>query len=202
MFRGPTRRLRLARNIQFPMTDEQARELAVGDEVLVSGRIVTGRAAAHRYLAGCEDPELLPLLAGSLLYHCGPVVTRDPATGAWRFVAAGPTPSMRAEPWEAEVIARYGLRGVMGKGGMGPRTLEALASRGAVYLHATGGLAVVLAKCVVEVLGVHRLPDLGVAEALWHVEVRDFPAVVTMDAHRRSLHDMGGIENLAKQLMG
>ncbi|HSB20763.1 MAG TPA: fumarate hydratase C-terminal domain-containing protein [Anaeromyxobacteraceae bacterium] len=192
----------MARNIRFPMTAEEARDLAVGDEVLVSGRLVTGRAAAHRHLAGCDDPELRPLLQGSLLYHCGPVVTRDPASGAWRFVAAGPTASMRAEPWEAEVIARYGLRGVMGKGGMGPRTLEALASCGAVYLHATGGLAVVLAKCVVEVLGVHRLPELGIPEALWQVEVRDFPAVVTMDAHRRSLHETAGTENLAKQLMG
>jgi len=192
----------VARNIRLPMSAEEARDLAVGDEVLVSGRLLTGRAAAHRYLAGCDDPELRPLLQGSLLYHCGPVVTRDPVSGAWRFVAAGPTTSMRAEPWEAEVIARYGLRGVMGKGGMGPRTLEALAACGAVYLHATGGLAVVLAKCVVEVLGVHRLAELGVPEALWHVEVRDFPAVVTMDAHRRSLHETAGIENLAKQLMG
>lgn len=192
----------MARNIRFPMTAEEARELAVGDEVLVSGRLVTGRAAAHRHLAGGDDPELRPLLEGSLLYHCGPVVTRDPASGAWRFVAAGPTTSIRAEPWQAEVIARYGLRGVMGKGGMGPRTLEALAGCGAVYLHATGGLAVVLAKCVVEVLGVYRLPELGIAEALWHVEVKDFPAVVTMDAHRRSLHQTAGTENLAKQLMG
>jgi fumarate hydratase class I len=184
------------------MSAEEARDLAVGDEVLVSGRLLTGRGAAHRHLVENDDPELRPLLRGSLIYHCGPVVTRDEAAGEWRFVAAGPTTSMRAEPWEPEVIARYGLRGVLGKGGMGPRTLEALAEHGAVYLHAIGGLAVVLARCVVKVHGVYRLAELGVPEALWHVEVKDFPAVVTMDAHRRSLHQLGETANLAKQLMG
>jgi fumarate hydratase class I len=182
------------------MSEEEARALAVGDEVLVSGRLLTGRAAAHRYLAENDDPALRQLLRGSLLYHCAPVVSRDEA-GRWRFVAAGPSASMRAEPWEAEVIARYGLRAVMGKGGMGPGTLRALAEHGAVYLHAVGGLAVVLARSVVEVLGVYRL-DLGVPEALWHVEVRDFPAVVTMDARGTSLHSAADGANLAKQLMG
>jgi fumarate hydratase class I len=115
------------------------------------------------------------------------VVAQDPA-GGWRFVAAGPTTSMREEPWQAEVIARYGVRGVIGKGGMGPRTLAALREHGAVYLHAVGGLAVTLARRVTRVHGVHMLDELGVTEAIWDVEVKDFPAVVTMDAHGDSLH--------------
>jgi fumarate hydratase class I len=128
------------------------------------------------------------LVEGSFVYHCGPVVAQDPATGGWRFVAAGPTASLRAEPWQAEVIARYGLRGVIGKGGMGPRTLAALREHGAVYLHAMGGLAVTLARRVTRVHGVHMLDELGVTEAIWDVEVKDFPAVVTMDAHGETLH--------------
>jgi fumarate hydratase subunit beta len=122
------------------------------------------------------------------VYHCGPVVARDPASGAWRFVAAGPSTSARMESWTPEVIARYGVRAVLGKGGMGAQTGAALRENGAVYLHAVGGLAVTLARHVTRVLGVHLLDQLGVSEAVWHVEVDDLPAVVTMDAHGDSLH--------------
>jgi fumarate hydratase subunit beta len=174
--------------LDLPATADAIRELEVGDEVLVSGRIITARDAAHRYLAANDDARVRSWVEGSLVYHCGPVVAQDPRTKEWRFVAAGPTPSLREEPWEAEVIARYGLRAVLGKGGMGPRTSEALRTHGAVYLHVVGGLAVTLARCVVKVLDVHKLDELGVAEAIWHVEVKDFPAVVTMDAHGESLH--------------
>jgi fumarate hydratase class I len=174
--------------LDLPFTPDRARALRVGDEVRVSGALVTALDKAHRWLAAEDDPRAREWLAGSLVYHCGPVVTRDPATGAWRFVAAGPSPSLREEPWEAEVIARYDVRGVLGKGGMGPRTLAALRRHGSVYLHAAAGLAVTLARHVTRVLDVHRLDEFGVAEAIWRVEVRDFPAVVTMDAHGESLH--------------
>jgi fumarate hydratase class I len=174
--------------LSFPAELDRILELEAGDEVTVSGRIITGRGTAHRYLAEHDDPELRALAQGSAIYHCGPVVAQDPATRAWRFLAAGPTPSLRQEPWQAEVIARYGLRGVIGKGGMGPRTQAALQAHGAVYLHALGGLAVTLARRVVAVHGVHRLDELGVPEAVWVVELLDFPAVVTMDAHGESLH--------------
>jgi fumarate hydratase class I len=177
----------MARVLTLPATPEHVRELSAGDEVLVRGRILTARDAAHRHLLRRDDPRVQAWAAGSLVYHCGPVVARDP-TGGWRFVAAGPTRSMREEPWQAEVIARYGLRAVMGKGGMGPRTLDALRTHGAVYLHALGGLAVTLARSVKRVLDVHLLDELGVTEAIWLVEVEDFPAVVTMDAHGESLH--------------
>jgi fumarate hydratase subunit beta len=175
-------------HIQLPVSAERVRELRVGDEVLVSGRILTARDAAHRHLVRRPDERLRELAAGRFVYHCGPVVAQDPAGGGWRFVAAGPTTSMRVEPWQAEVIARYGLRGVIGKGGMGPRTLAALREHGAVYLHAVGGLAVTLARRVTRVHGVHLLDELGVTEAIWDVELKDFPAVVTMDAHGETLH--------------
>lgn len=174
--------------LSLPVSADAIRELHVGDEVLVSGRIITGRDAAHRYLVSHDDPEVRALAEGSLIYHCGPVVAQDPATQAWRFVAAGPTTSIRQEPYEADVIARYRLRGVIGKGGMGPRTLAALREHGAVYLHAVGGLAVTLARCVTRVERVLRLDELGVPEAIWCVVVKDFPAIVTMDSHGESLH--------------
>lgn len=174
--------------IELPVTAERIRELRVGDEVLVSGRLVTARDAAHRYLVRNLDERVRALVQGRFIYHCGPVVAQDPGTGGWRFVAAGPTTSMREEPWQADVIARYGVRGIIGKGGMGPRTLAALREHGAVYLHAVGGLAVTLARRVTRVHGVHLLDEFGVTEAIWDVQVERFPAVVTMDAHGESLH--------------
>jgi fumarate hydratase class I len=178
------------------------RALHVGDEVLLRGRLVTAREAALRALAAEEDPVFRAMAENRFVYHCGPVVAREP-DGSWRFVAAGPTTSSRMEEWQAEVIRRYGLRGVVGKGGMGPSTLAALRDCVAAYLHAEGSLAVVLARTVVRVHAVHRLEELGVSEAIWDVEVEDFPAVVTMDAHGTSLHERPEAEpeNLARQLM-
>ncbi len=178
----------MAKSLVLPADAETIRALRAGDDVLVSGRVVTARDAAHRHLVRGPDPALARLLEGCAIYHCGPVVAQDPATGSWRFVAAGPTNSLRMEAYEAEVLALYGVRAVMGKGGMGPRTLAALEEHGAVYLHAAAGLAVTLARRVVRVRGVHLLDELGVTEAIWDVEVEQFPAVVTMDAHGESLH--------------
>lgn len=174
--------------LELPATAGAIRALRVGDEVRLRGGLVTAREAAHRRLLRRDEPVVRAWTEGAAVYHCGPVVARDPASGAWRFVAAGPSASPRLEPWEAEVIARYGLRAVLGKGGMGSRTQEALRAHGAVYLHVAGGLAVTLARYVRRVLGVHLLDELGIAEAVWHVEVEDLPAVVTMDAHGDSLH--------------
>ncbi len=179
----------MAKSLLLPADAEAIRALRVGDDVLVSGRVVTARDAAHRHLVRAPDPALKRLVEGCAIYHCGPVVAQDPATRAWRFVAAGPTLSQRMEPYEAEVLALYGARAVIGKGGMGARTLAALKEHGAVYLHAVGGLAVTLARRVTLVRGVHLLDELGVTEALWDVEVKEFPAVVTMDAHGDTLHE-------------
>src|SRR5512133_3466637 len=174
--------------LTLPVSEDDVRALHVGDEVLFSGRILTARQGGHAHLARAFDPALAKLLAGRFIYHCAPIVAQDPESHAWRVVAAGPSTSAREEPYEAEVVARYGVRGIVGKGGMGPATQAALRAHGAVYLHAVGGLATALARRVIRVHGVHLLDELGVAEALWDLEVGDFPAIVTMDAHGESLH--------------
>ena len=169
-----------------PFTEAGMRALRVGDEVTITGTLFTGRDAVHKYL---HDGGALPEgvdLSGGILYHCGPVVL--PEDGGWRVVAAGPTTSAREEPYQAQIIEKLGLRGVIGKGGMGPRTLEACRKFGCVYLHAVGGAAQVLAECIKKVRGVSFLEKFGSPEAIWELEVEGFPAVVTMDAHGRSLH--------------
>lgn len=192
----------MPKKIELPITESAIRELRVGDEVEFSGMIVTGRDAAHKYLVKHGfDAEFDRMVRNSFLYHCGPVVRRE--GNEWKFVAAGPTTSIREEPYEDKVIETYGVRGVIGKGGMGPRTLAALQKFGSVYLHAIGGLAIVLAQRVVKVHGVYKLEELGVPEAMWHLEVKDFPVVVTMDSHGGSLHqEMADRSSaLAKSLM-
>lgn len=178
----------MPKTLTLPASKDEIRALHVGDEVLITGRMITGRDAAHKYLVKTDDAKIKEWVKGSLIYHCGPVVAQDPKTKEWRFVAAGPTTSIREEPYQSDVIAKYDVRGVIGKGGMGAKTLAGLKEHGAVYLHAIGGLAVTLAKCVTRVLDVHKLDEFGVPEAMWLVEVKDFPAVVTMDAHGESLH--------------
>jgi len=178
----------MPKKIELPISESAIRELRIGDEVEISGEMVLGRDAAHKHLVKTFDREFERLARDRFLYHCGPVVQKNP-DGTWRFVAAGPTTSIREEPYEAQVIEQYGVRGVIGKGGMGPRTLEALRKHGCVYIHAIGGLAVVLAQKVVAVKGVHMLDELGVPEAMWSIEVKDFPSVITMDSHGDSLHE-------------
>ncbi len=175
-------------DLSFPADEAAVRALRAGDEVLVSGTLVTAREPAHRILVRGGEPAIAGWARGAALYHCGPVVVREAATGAWRLAAAGPSESMRLEPWTAQVVERYGIRAVIGRGGMGPATRTALARLGAVYLHATGALAVALARHVTRVVSVHLLDELGPVEALGRVEVRGFPATVTMDAHGVSLH--------------
>jgi fumarate hydratase class I len=165
-----------------PVTEEQVRRLKVGDVVLISGLIYTGRDAVHHHLMQHDPPVSL---REQILYHCGPVVLKQ--NGGWKIDAAGPTTSIREEPYEADVIARYGVRAVMGKGGMGPKTLKALERYGAVYLNAIGGAAQYYSKCIEKVEGVDLL-DLGTPEAMWHLKVKEFPAIVTMDAAGHSLH--------------
>jgi fumarate hydratase class I len=170
-----------------PFTEDKIRALKVGDEVALSGVLFTGRDAVHKYLH--EGGELPPgvRLRDGMLYHCGPVILKD-EQGQWKVVAAGPTTSIREEPYQAEIIRKFGLRGVIGKGGMGEKTLAACREFGCVYLHAVGGAAQVLAECVKRVRNVYLLEKFGSPEAIWELEVADFPAVVTMDAHGNSLH--------------
>jgi fumarate hydratase, class I len=168
--------------LRTPLTGEQVRGLKVGDVVLLSGRVYTGRDAVHHHLMSHEPPVDL---RGGVIYHCGPVVARD--GDGWRVTAAGPTTSIREEPYQADIIRRYGVRAVIGKGGMGGRTLAALKDAGAVYLNAVGGAAQFYARAIRAVEGVSLL-EFGTPEAMWHLALEDFPAIVTMDAHGRSLH--------------
>ncbi|MDR3719488.1 MAG: fumarate hydratase [Bryobacteraceae bacterium] len=165
-----------------PLTAEQMRTLHVGDVVLIRGEMYTGRDAVHAYLQKNDPPVDLN---GSVLYHCGPVMLQE--DGEWHVKAAGPTTSIREEPYEHDVLRRFGVKAVIGKGGMGPKTLAALQECGAVYLNAIGGAAQFYAKTVEKVLDVN-LMELGIPEAMWHLRVKDFPAIVTMDAHGQSLH--------------
>jgi len=188
------------KRITLPFSDLVVRDLKVGDSVAISGVMVTGRDTVHKWMIDTfikktrppqgDDLEVYaaiqPLLRGSALYHCGPVVagleTRD-----YRFVAAGPTTSIREEPYQGDVMRHFHIQGVIGKGGMGPKTLAACQDVPGVYLHAIGGAASLIAQTVQRVRGVYKL-EFGVPEALWVIEVVDFPAVVTMDAHGGSLH--------------
>jgi fumarate hydratase class I len=165
-----------------PISEAQIRSLKVGDVVLLNGMMYTGRDSVHSYLMKNPPPVDLQ---GGILYHCGPVVLKE--GDAWRMMAAGPTTSIREEPYQGEVIRRYGIRAVIGKGGMGAKTLAALQEAGAVYLSAIGGAAQFYAKCVEKVSDVSLL-EFGVPEAMWHLRVNDFPCIVTMDAHGNSLH--------------
>jgi fumarate hydratase class I len=168
--------------LRSPLDETAVRALEVGDVVLVSGRAYTGRDAVHHHLVAHEPPVDL---RGAIIYHCGPVVARS--GDAWRVTAAGPTTSIREEPYQADLIRKYGVRAVIGKGGMGARTLAALEESGAVYLNAIGGAAQFYARCIERVDGVSLL-EFGTPEAMWHLQLRDFPAIVTMDARGNSLH--------------
>jgi fumarate hydratase class I len=168
--------------LHAPLSEADVRALKVGDVVMVSGRMFTGRDAVHSHLMKHAPPVDL---SGSVLYHCGPVVARDGE--GWRVTAAGPTTSIREEPYQAEIIRRYGVRAVIGKGGMGAKTLAGLQEHGAVYLNAIGGAAQFYARAIKRVDGVSLL-EFGTPEAMWHLTVEDFPAIVTMDAHGNSLH--------------
>ena len=177
----------MTHNLSSPLSEEVIRELKVGDQVLISGTVFTGRDAVHKYLHdGGELPGEVNL-DGGILYHCGPVVLRD-VNGEWKVTAAGPTTSIREEPYQGDIMKRFGIRGVIGKGGMADKTLAACKAHGAVYLHAIGGAAQVLAECITKVRDVHMLEEFGSPEAIWEFEMKAFPAVVTMDSHGESLH--------------
>jgi fumarate hydratase subunit beta len=186
--------------LTVPISDEQIRDLNVGDTVFLNGVMLTGRDAVHKWMIDTfiekkrkpegDDEEVYqaikPLLEGGVIYHCGPVVA-GLDTGDYEFVAAGPTTSIREEPYQGRVMEHFNIKGVIGKGGMGAKTLAACAEVPCVYFHAIGGAATLIAQSVKKVLGVHKI-DFGVPEAIWVLEVEDFPVVVTMDSHGSSIH--------------
>ena len=187
-------------DLTIPISQEDVAQLHVGDQVRLHGVMFTARDAAHKYMVEkfvntngqppASEAALYALLKekmdGGVIYHCGPVVAKE--DGKWRFVAAGPTTSIREEVYQDLVIGHFNLKAVIGKGGMGPRTLAACQKYGAVYLHAVGGAGTLIAETVVEVEDVHKLKEFGVPEAFWQIRVEGFPAVVTMDSHGQSIH--------------
>ena len=186
--------------ITTPVDEATIRALKAGDEVLITGILYTGRDAVHKYLAGGGELPADVDLSGGILYHCGPVVVEGTdANGrrTFRVTAAGPTTSIREEPYQADIIAKFGVRGVIGKGGMGLKTLGACREHGAVYLHAVGGAAQVYADAIKGVEGVY-LEEFGSPEAVWVLRVEDFPAIVTMDSHGESLHEVIQSDSLDK----
>ena len=173
--------------LETPIPEAAIRALRVGDEVRLDGRVVLSRDLGHRFMVEHKPEWLRPILEDGVIYHCGPVAKRH-EDGQWSFVAAGPTTSLREEPYQAEVLEHYRVRGVIGKGGMGAQTALALRNLGACYFHATGGAGALLAQRIRRVVDVKMLEEFGSPEAFWIVEVEDFPLVVTMDSHGGSLH--------------
>jgi tartrate/fumarate subfamily iron-sulfur-dependent hydro-lyase beta chain len=192
------------KNIHFPLSRDEALSLTVGDAVLVSGQIITARDKAHQFLFNERPvPSSLPFdLNGSLIYHCGPIVKKT--DNDFKIIACGPTTSARVEMYEWWVIEHFGVRAIMGKGGMGSKTLEALKKCGAVYLSTIGGAASVLAEKTKRIVDVFKLDEFGIPEAMWAMEVENFPAIVTMDAHGNSMHDTvkEESEKVYKELLG
>lgn len=199
------------KQITTPVSDEAIRDLKVGDTVAISGMMVTGRDAAHKWMIDTfikktRQPqgddlqvyeELKKLLKGSIIYHCGPVVT-GLDTKDYKFIAAGPTTSIREEPYQADVMKHFNVKGVIGKGGMGAKTLKGCQETPGVYFHAIGGAASFLAQTVTKVHGVFKM-EFGVPEAMWLIEVKEFPVVVTMDSHGGSQHAV--IDDASKKVL-
>ncbi len=172
------------KRLEYPFKKEDIRELKVGDMVLISGKLFTGRDAVHKRIHEGTNPPIS--LENQIIYHCGPVVLQD-KKGKYEVKAAGPTTSIREEPYQWQVMRDHGIVGVIGKGGMGPKTLEGCKEYGCVYFHAIGGAAQVLAEKIKSVDNVYW-EDLGSPEAIWELTVEEFPVVVTMDSHGNSLH--------------
>lgn len=172
------------KHITSPIKKDILKGLSVGDMVSLSGRIVTGRDQIHKYLASGNKSPID--LSGLVIYHCGPVVIKE--KGQWKITAAGPTTSVREEPYQAEIISNLRPAAIMGKGGMGEKTRKAMSEYGCAYLHAVGGAAQYLAECITKVEGVY-LEEFGQPESMWVLTVKDLPALVTMDAHGNSLHE-------------
>ncbi len=175
--------------LKTPLKDEDVEGLRVGDTLYISGVIVSARDAAHaRILEYLKEGRPLPVdLRGGAIYHAGPVAKRE--GDRWRIIAMGPTTSARMEAFEADVIEKLGVKLIIGKGGMGKRTAEAMRRYKAAYAIFTGGAGVLAAQAIKRVVDVHWL-DLGMAEAMWVLEVEDFgPLTVMIDPTGRNFYE-------------
>ncbi len=174
--------------LTYPFGERAVRALEAGDAVAISGRVYTGRDKFHKYIA---DGGRMPVdFRDGALYHCGPVVVREKGADGelrWSVRSAGPTTSVRENPYEPDFIAKSGVRIVIGKGGMDSATLAAMKRHGCVYVQAVGGAGALYAESVKRVAGVSLLDEFGAAEAVWHFDVVGFRGVVAMDSRGRSL---------------
>ncbi len=175
-------------SLKTPLSESDVRVLKSGDNITISGNIFTARDRIHNYLYNEKPkPEDIPfVINGGILYHCGPIIRKE--DNEYKYISGGPTTSERLEMYEWWVIKEYGIRAIIGKGGMGDKTHDALKEYGCVYLQTISGAAVYLADRVKRVLDVWKLDEFGEPEAMWYLEVQDFPAIVTMDTHGNSLH--------------
>jgi len=174
---------------ETPISEEEIRKLRVNDVLYVSGTMFTARDQAHkRALEYFKQGKPLPLsLEGLAVFHCGPIVKKK--EDRWTIVAAGPTTSTRMEIFEDEFIKNFKVRVIIGKGGMGKRTTDAMAKYGAVYGAFTGGAAILAAKAIKSVKSVEWL-DLGMPEAMWILEVEEFgPLAIAIDCHGNNLFE-------------
>ncbi len=176
-------------NLTTPISEGEIRGLKVGDAVYISGQILTARDQAHlRAVEYAKMKKKVPgEFEGSVLFHCGPIVKK--INGDWAVISAGPTTSSRMESLEHEFIRRFKVRMIIGKGGMGAKTAEAMKEFKAVYCSFTGGAGAFAAKAIQKVEKVEWL-DLGIPEAVWVFKVREFgPMIVSMDSYGGNLYD-------------
>ena len=170
--------------LSSPMDEKTVRGLKAGQTVYLTGTVITGRDAMHMRALSQKD---VKELRGATLFHCGPIIVRE--KNGWKVIAAGPTTSARMNSLAPEMIRRYGIRAVIGKGGMSDDVLKAMKDVGCVYLAAIGGAAVSLAEGLNKVTGV-KWEDLGMAEAMWKFDAERLgPLIVAMDAHGNSLYN-------------
>lgn len=165
----------MIKKVSTPLTKEKLKSLQSGDIVEISGTMFTARDLAHKYFS--EHPDQIPInLKNQIIYHSGPIIIKK--SNIWQVKAAGPTTSMREEPYEATFIQKFGIRGIIGKGGMGEKTKKACKKYGCIYFHTIGGAAQVLGACITKVKNVYMLKEFGPAEAIWELEVKNFPGIV------------------------
>ena len=174
-------------HLSTPLNDKDIERLKAGDTIYLSGTVFTARDEAHMELIAHKGIPGFDM-TGLGLYHCGPLMKKD-VSGTWSVVSAGPTTSFRMETLEPGFLDLFDVKVIIGKGGMGPLTLEALRKHTAVYVSFTGGAGALAAKGLGEVKDVHYLEELGMPEAVWVFEARKFgPLVVSMDSHGNSLY--------------
>ncbi len=175
------------KTLETPIDPEAVKRLRVGDAFYITGIIFTARDAAHEKLLGLDDSEVPFDPSKYAMFHCGPAIHK--VDGEWQVVSAGPTTSIRMEIFEDEFIERFGTKIIIGKGGMGDRTLKALQKHGAVYAQYTGGAGALMANAIEQVEDVYSLDELGIPEAFWMFRVNEAgPFLVTMDSAGNSIH--------------